>query len=222
MATTAAGRSAKQASGSTAERVARLRETAEHDPAIAQDAAWMWFERLGASAAHDREAAANELEALFACGRPSSGLDGPTEGILVAPLIQRGVDAAARTITSLWMPWMGKSFDAGAQTGTNRLVGSARWASKLLWPLYSTRAGDGSRLAFDFETRIEPGAIEPSPDVLVIDYAPVEANPRLVIRRIRDELVEIVPGAHLGRILYRQGDDGYSNIGYFALRNPVS
>jgi len=55
----------------------------------------------------------------------------------------------------------------------------------------------------------------------VIDYAPVDKNPGLIIRSIRDELVEIVPGAHLGRILYRRGDR-YDNWGYFALRTAVA
>jgi hypothetical protein len=204
-----------------AERVASLREIGERDAPAAQDAAWAWFERLGASARGDREAASGRLAELFACGRPSSGIDGPTEGILVAPLIQPRVDAVARVLTGAWMPWLGKRFDAQRARGDNRLAGSARWPAKLLWPRYETRGGDGERLAFEFETRVERGGIEPSPDVLVIDYAPIETNPDLIIRSIRDELVEIVPGAHLGRILYRRKDGSYANIGYFALRTPL-
>jgi hypothetical protein len=57
--------------------------------------------------------------------------------------------------------------------------------------------------------------------VLVIDYEPVQSNPDFIIRKIRDELVEIVPGTHLGRILYKT-KSGYDNIGYFALKTPVS
>ena len=104
-------------------------------------------------------------------------------------------------------------------TPANRLTGETRWVAKLLWPLYGTQSGsDGERLAFDFETRIEPGMLDPDTEVLVIDYAPVDDNPRLIIKSIRDELVEIVPGANLGKILDRQGG-GYSNIGFFALRS---
>ena len=76
------------------------------------------------------------------------------------------------------------------------------------------------RLAFDFETRIEPGKHDPGTEVLVIDYAPVEENPNLLIRSIRDELVEIVPGANLGKILYRSSEESYTNLGFFALRPP--
>ena len=52
----------------------------------------------------------------------------------------------------------------------------------------------------------------------MIDYAPVESNPDHLIRSIRDELVEIVPGANLGKIMHRNGDGGYRNWGFFALR----
>ena len=203
----------------TAQRVAGLRDFAAGDPVGARDAAWQWFERLGQLAAEDRRAGEDELAELFACGQPSRGIDGPTDGILVAPLIQPAFDAFARGLTSLWMPWMGKRFDSAEQVGDNRLVSSVRWIGKLLWPLYSTSETDDGRLAFDFETRVERGGVEPAVDVLVIDYAPVERNPRLIIRSIRDELVEIVPGAHLGRILWRKGDGSYANIGYFALRS---
>jgi hypothetical protein len=203
----------------TPERVAGLRDLAASDPVGAQDAAWAWFERLGRKAADDQAAAEAELADLFACGTPSRGLDGPTDGILVAPMIQPAVDRFARALTAVWMPWMGKRFHSADQRGDNRLTSSTRWVARLLWPFYSTRPTEGGRIAFDFETRIEKGGIEPAVDVLVIDYAPVEENPGLIIRSIRDELVEIVPRTHLGRILYRGRDGGYSNIGYFALRN---
>jgi hypothetical protein len=218
MATTAAR---QQERASIAERVASLREVGERDAAVAQDAAWAWFRRLGDSAKQDREQAASQLAELFACGRPSAGIDGPTDGILVTPLIQPAVDAVARALTGAWMPWLGKRFDSDASRGDNRLATSARWPAKLLWPRYTSREGAGERLAFDFETRVERGGVEPLVDVLVIDYAPIESNPDLIIRSIRDELVEIVPGAHLGRILFRRRDGSYANIGYFALRTPV-
>jgi hypothetical protein len=206
---------------STPERVASLRDIAERDPLAAQDAAWEWFKRLGAVARSDRERGDAELADLFACGQPSRSIDGPTDGILVAPLIHPLVDPVVRAITGMWMPWQGKRFDAETQLGDNRLVGGVRWVGRLLWPRYSTRPGETGRLAFDFEMRVERGEIEPAVDVLVIDYAPVESNPSFIIRSIRDELVEIVEGAHLGRILWRHGDGSYSNIGYFALRTPL-
>jgi hypothetical protein len=209
----------KTSSAGVAARVAELRTLAETDLTAARRQAWAWIEKLGERAAVDRAGAEAELDELFALGRPPKGLDGATEGILVAPLIQPTVDRVARALTRFWMPWQGKSFDASGQRGDNRLTGETRWVAKLLWPLYGTREGEGGeRLAFDFETRVEPGMLDPGTDVLVIDYAPVDSNPGLVIKSIRDELVEIVPGANLGKILYRRGG-GYSNIGFFALRS---
>ena len=209
----------KTPTADVATRVAELRELAATDVDDAARQAWAWIEELGDRARSDRDGAEAELDELFALGRAPKGLDGATEGILVAPLIQPLVDRVAGAITSLWMPWQGKSFDAAAGKGINRLTGETRWIAKLLWPLYGTKEGaEGERLAFDFETRIEPGMLDPDTEVLVIDYAPVDDNPRLIIKSIRDELVEIVPGANLGKILYRQGG-GYSNIGFFALRS---
>ena len=209
----------KTPTSDVASRVAELRELAATDVEDAARQAWAWIEELGEQAGSDREGAEAELDELFALGKAPKGLDGATEGILVAPLIQPLVDKVAGAITSLWMPWQGKSFDAAAGRGNNRLTGETRWVAKLLWPLYGTKQGaDGERLAFDFETRIEPGELDPDTEVLVIDYAPVDDNPGLIIKSIRDELVEIVPGANLGKILYRRGG-GYSNIGFFALRS---
>ena len=194
------------------ERLAEVRKRAKKEPEAAQEGAWRWFKELG----KERDEAA--LDALFARGSAPKGLDGPTEGILVVPLIQGILDHGLSLITEIWMPWNGKRFDAKANRGDNLLAESAHWPAKLLWPRYSTKEVDGGLAAFEFETRIEPGKHDPDTDVLVIDYAPVSDNPDLLIRKIRDELVEIAGGAHLGKILYRTGDDSYTNLGFFALR----
>jgi hypothetical protein len=115
----------------------------------------------------------------------------------------------------------GQELLQGRRAGRQPPRGQRPLAVKVDLAALPDRPGGGGRLAFDFETRIERGASEPAVDVLVIDYAPVERNPRLVIRSIRDELVQVVPGAHLGRILWRHADGRYTNIGYFALRTPV-
>ena len=54
---------------------------------------------------------------------------------------------------------------------------------------------------------------------MVIDYSKASENPFL-LRSIRDELVQIVPGAFLGKILFKLGRDAFTNIGFFALRDP--
>jgi hypothetical protein len=48
----------------------------------------------------------------------------------------------------------------------------------------------------------------------------VPQRPGLIIKSIRDELVQIADGVHLGRMLWRQRDGGHSNLAYFALRDP--
>jgi hypothetical protein len=200
-------------------RIDELRELATTDPVAAQDRTWSWIQELGKRKAED------DLGALYKLGRPPRGLNGPTEGILVTPLIQPAADTALRTLTGAWMPWLGKSFDSEASRGYNRLAGSARWPAKLFWPRYGTKEDEvGVRAAFDFETAIEPGKADPDVEVLKIDYGPVASNPRFIIRSIRDELVELVPDTYLGKILWRSGDAGeerYSNIGYFALKQPA-
>ena len=116
---------------------------------------------------------------------------------------------------------MGKRFDSTQARGDNLVLGSAPWPAKLLWPRYGLRAA-GDRLAgFEFETRLEPGALDLDREVLVIDYAPVDSNPTLAIKRIRDELVEVAPGTYLGKMLWRHGDgERHSLLAYFALRWP--
>jgi hypothetical protein len=104
------------------------------------------------------------------------------------------------------------------RAATNLLLRSARWPSKLLWPAYRLRDAGEHLAAFDFQTRVQRGALDTDTDVLVIDYEPVESNPRLIIRQIRDELVEVAPGVHLGKMLWRHRDGRHTLVAYFALR----
>jgi hypothetical protein len=182
---------AEEALSGVAQRVAELRKAAQDSPATAADAAWALFKELGGEARSDREAAAAKLDELFRLGTPPTGIDGQTEGILVTPLIQPAVDRALNLLTGAWMPWLGKRFDRDAAMGDNTLTGSTRLVAKN----------------------------DPDRDVLVIDYYPIESNPGFIIRQIRDELVEIVPGANLGKILWRRNEDDHALIGYFALRS---
>jgi hypothetical protein len=199
-------------------RVERLRALARTDPAVAQDDAWAWFVDAGHRLRRDRAGALAELAELFAAGDASRDVDGQTDGALVTFTVHPALDRVMAAVTALWMPWLGKRFDAVGRRGTNLLARSARWPAKLLWPAYAMRDVAEGLLAFDFTTRVEAGAVEPCPDVLVIDYAAVPSNPALLIRSIRDELVEIVPGAHLGRMLWSHGGGRHSLLAYFALR----
>jgi hypothetical protein len=219
-------------------RLQDLRDLAKTDPRRAQDETWTWIKELGARTDRDREAGSAELNELFRLGTPPTDIEGDTEGILVATTLPRGVDGPIKALTSRWMPWQGKRFQVSQDRGDNLLTRSARFPAKLIWPLYGTRRHPSGRSAFSFEMRVEPGKADPDRDVLVIDYSVIEANPGTIIRQIRDELVELVPDTHLGKILWAGGipfadnlpvigsrtsqvGTGWPCIGYFALKQPT-
>jgi hypothetical protein len=209
-------------SGPVADRVAKLREKSREDAHAAREDAWSWIKELSERAQSDRAGAIEELQALFLCGRPAEGVIGQTEGILVTWTMHPLADRLVGTITGAWMPWLGKKFFPQEKRGINTLTNSARWPAKLLWPLYSTGDAQLGREAFDFKTYVEAGRLDPSVDVLVIDYGPVERNPRFLIRSIRDELVEIVPGANLGKMLVNvPGRRQPFPALYFALKSEI-
>ncbi|MDX1876494.1 hypothetical protein SBE55_01555 [Mycolicibacterium sp. 141076] len=202
------------------DRLEWLRKSAAEGQPGAVDSAWSWIVELSTLADNNADAAEAQLNDLFRLGTPPVDLDGPTEGILVMMTTNPALDTVTRAVTALWMPWQGKRFDSDSGTGDNRLTRSTGLVGKLLWPLYSMRDAESGKLAFDFATYVEAGKDDPDRQVMVIDYANVESNPRLVIRSIRDELVELVPGVYLGKILFNTGADRFSKIGYFALRTP--
>ena len=196
-----------------------LRDSVKAHPEGAADSTWAWIGDLAKRAKEDATAADADLNELFRRGTAPTDLHGPTEGMLVMTTTNPKFDAVVRAITALWMPWQGKRFDNQAATGDNRLTRSTGLVGKLLWPLYSMRDHVDGKLAFDFKTYVEAGKEDPDVDVMVIDYADIEQNPKLIIRSVRDELVELVPGVFLGKILFKT-DSGYTKIGYFALRTP--
>jgi hypothetical protein len=184
----------------------------------ASDEAWQWIVDLKEKAKSDGAAAEAELNSIFKLGTPPANLDGPTDGILVMTTTNPALDAAVRLVTNLWMPWQGKRFNSESRSGDNRMVSSAKLPSKLLWPLYKMKDAVDGKLAFDFKTYNDAGKCDPDVQVMVIDYSDVGDNPRLIIRSIRDELIEVVPGAYLGKVLFRMPQDRYEMIGFFALR----
>ncbi len=208
--------------GPVAERVAKLREQARQDPAGAREEAWEWIGELGRLAVSDRDGAMAELQQLFLTGKPAEGIEGQTEGLMVAWTTHPITDRLIGSVTNAWMPWLGKQFFPNEKRGLNTLTNSARWPAKLLWPLYSTGESPLGRTAFDFVTYVEAGKLDPSVDVLVIDYENVSTNPRLLIRSIRDELVQIVPGANLGKMLVNVPRRTKPILGlYFALKSEI-
>ena len=207
------------AAGDVAGKLDWLRESIKTHSVGAADSTWAWIVDLSNRSKTDASGADSDLNELFRLGTTPTNLDGPTEGMLVMTTTNPAFDTVVRWITALWMPWQGKRFDNQSATGDNRLTKSTGLVGKLLWPLYSMRDNIDGKLAFDFKTYVEPGKEDPDVDVMVIDYADIESNPKLIIRSVRDELVELVPSVYLGKILFKT-ESGYNKIGYFALRMP--
>jgi hypothetical protein len=158
-----------------------------------------------------------ELDELFRGGAaPDPQPDGMHPGRLVTMSVTRPTDAVVRSIAGLYMPWLGKSFDAETQSGINVLAANARTPMKALWPRYTPVREFADRIeCFPFSTRIEGGAVDPELQVLKIDYDS-EANPDFIIRRILDELVQVDDGLYLGKILFRT-KHSWKPIGFFSL-----
>ena len=164
-----------------------------------------------------RERAVAEIDELFRSGSaPEPAPEGFLRGRLITSTTWDGFDLVGRRLAELYMPWLGKSFDPGAGEGVNVLKRSAVGPMRALWPSYKVLREHEDRVeAFRFRTRVDPGAVDPSINVLKIDYD-FEANPDFIIRRILDELVQLDDGLYLGKVLYRQ-KGRYRTIGFFSL-----
>jgi hypothetical protein len=160
------------------------------------------------------------LDERFASGTaPDPVPDGFLPGRLLATTTWAPLDGLVRRMAALWMPWLGKTFQAEAATGVNRLQPNARVPLRVVWPGHVPEHVGPDRIeAFPFQTRVAPGELDPGVDVLKIDYD-FDANPDLVIRRILDELVQVAPGRYLGKVLFR-ARGVYHPIGFFSLRTP--
>lgn len=203
-----------------AARLAGLRELAETDPDRARADAWAWFKELGD--AHDEES----LDELFALG-VAKPIEGPTDGVLVAFLVNPVVDKVVMTALgngSALMPWMGKTFDPETSTGANRFKPWFEPVARVVFPRYTGHKTEGSEhLSFDMQNGFITDPLDPSHEVYKIEYknrgyeSKEDMGNPVFVRDILDCAVEIVADAHLGRIeLDRKGS--YTNLGYFALK----
>lgn len=206
--------------GTDHQRFEQLQELAAREPERAKRAAWEWFRELQAPSQH------HELAGLFAQGKaPTDVPHGDCEGIvmtLYGSAWLAGLDRLVRLGQRLGgIGWAGKSFDTVTRTGYNRLTAGARIPALLTMPNYRFDRIRGELIGFRFHFAPEVSPVEPKREVIAIKYDdPAHANP-LVLPRTRDELVEIVPNAYLGRALLRD-NGGWSVIAYFGLRYPVA
>ncbi len=202
--------------------IGALQMLAESDPDLAGRQTWTQIKLAGMRAGRRRGEAKESLNRIFRLGTlPEPSLDGCFDGAAIAPTTFAATDLILRTLSHLWMPWLGKRFDAETATGDNLMLPSARLPSKLLWPGYRFLSlRDGRYAAFRFRTYAGAGVIDTDRRALQLDYD-WDENPRFLIRDILDELVRVVPGVYLGKALLRcHGpiNPSWRVVGYFALR----
>lgn len=198
---------------SVVERVAALRELARRDAEFARDAGWHMLLDLGRK--NDRAA----LHELWLAGDVPTTPPGRTLGKNLGR--QHSTPAARRTnlVNRIDDPWIGKTI--GDTEGYNRLKLHSAPLVYALARKVPPRL-EGRELAlFGFDVEITTGAVEPTREVLALKYDPPRhGNPTggiLPLARIRDEIVELVDGLYVARVLFRERGE-YKHIGAFGLR----
>lgn len=173
---------------------------------------------LGETGASDRRGAIRSLDRLFNEGRlPSRQLEGRHEGVFVATTLSPGADRWLSAWTALRMPWHGKVFYPGTHSGENVFDTSVIPVMRPFMPQYQgfKPGSDGQMLAFTFKTWTGHGVVDQGLEVLKIDYD-IPETPRS-LRRVLDEIVELVDGAYLGKANLRSLTGEWVTAAYFAL-----
>lgn len=194
-----------------------LRELATTSPVLARAQGWDYLRDLGAASNHE------QLEALFARGWAPEGPDGAMEGLIVGPLFGIPEAYLANPLMKIDPTWRGKTFDAEAGTGFNRLAPISKLAMPFIAPGYrGLRSHRGEMVGFHFNHTIDTALVEPKIQVRALDYSvPEYRNPSVrtfPIKRTRDEIVELLPGLYLGRALLTMPGGEIRTIAWFALR----
>lgn len=192
-----------------------LRELSLTSPVLAARQGWDYLQDLGKTGRRD------QLAALFERGQTPEGPHGALEGLIVGNLFGIPEAYLANPLLKIDPTWRGKTFDS--DTGFNRLAPLAKYAMRVIAPLYRGLHRAGSEMVgFEFTHRIDTAAIPPYIKVRALDYSPAEfRNPSIrtfPIKRTRDEVVELLPGLYLGRALLRMSSGEIRLIAYFALR----
>lgn len=166
----------------------------------------------------DRDGTLRMLDNLFLLGTLPAPLNGRYPGTLVTLSPGFGLDAPLQNAAGWWMPWQGKTFDAGTATGENIFEQRMAPLLRVVWPSYLGAHPDGPDRfrAFQFRTFSGAGVRDPERQVLKIDYD-VPDNPNTV-RRVLDELVQLGSGVWLGKAHVRGLSGGWRTVAYFALR----
>lgn len=203
-------------SGGEMELVRRKRATA--NAAVARQ-----ITLAGRRLATDREGTIATLNALFKLGgAPDIALDGQFRGQLVTTTMFPALDAYARFMNRLWMPWLGKRFQAAESRGDNLFLPGARLAGHIMWPTFSDyrKQPSGHYTAFVFKTYTGAGVADPDVSTLKLDYSDA-SNPAFMVRGVLDELVQLTGDYYLGKAYLSKRGGGYRLAAFFALRTWV-
>jgi hypothetical protein len=169
--------------------------------------------------AGDRKRGFAELNEIFRAGSPPDPpLNGSYAGELVALDVAPGLNQFAEMITSRWLPWKGKFFDAARASGDNIFTRDSLLLAHIWWPLYRGYKDQSAERyrAFTFRTHLAPGLTDPDRHVLKLDYN-LEGNPSLSVRRVLDELVQVEPALYLGKAHLKWWWGKWQLIAYFSL-----
>jgi len=165
----------------------------------------------------DRTAALEVLAALFRFGAVPAP-DGRYDGELVAMSTGLLSDPFFEWLTRIYLPWLGKTFDAASGTGDNVFTDNAlaKATGVLGWPEYRVRSDDppDTVRVFPFRSYAAESIEDAEHRVLRIDYG-AAPNP-LPVRRVVDELVEL-PGGYLLGKAHMRGLREFRRVAYFGL-----
>jgi len=167
----------------------------------------------------DRKRGFAALNEIFRAGSPPNPLlEGSYAGELVALDVAPGLNQFIEMITSHWMPWKGKSFDAARASGINIFTRDSLLLAQVLWPLYRDYKDESAERyrAFNFRTYFAPGLTDPDRQMLKLDYN-ITGNPSLSIRRVLDELVQVYAALYLGKAHLHWWWGKWQLVAYFSL-----
>jgi hypothetical protein len=167
----------------------------------------------------DRSQTFASLNALFRSGKvPEPSLDGRYRGELIALDIAPVMTAFFQWLTSIWMPWRGKTFRLSRQSGDNIFTKDSYPLARLFNPLYRCFVDDSPETyrGFAFHTYAAPGLVDTDRTVLKIDYN-LKENPSLIVRRVLDELVQVQDNFYLGKAHIRWWSGRWQTVAFFSL-----
>jgi len=167
----------------------------------------------------DRKRGFAALNEIFRAGSPPNPpLNGGYAGELVGLDVAPGLNQFAEIITSRWLPWKGKFFEAAQASGDNIFTRDSILLAHIVWPLYRDYKDTSAERyrAFTFRTHLAPGLTDPDRQVLKLDYN-LEGNPRLSVRRVLDELVQVDTTYYLGKAHLKWWWGKWQLVAYFSL-----